>query len=372
MAMIDKYVSSARSLSILVITIATAAMYLAFVEVKSLSVFRETRNLIAHWLLYDRLQDEAELWADRGSSQFTLTTSWQRQRGNREYYRNFGLVVFRQGPAGFDIEVMQPPQEETVAPIWPRIAQFRPWTATVASRGFLKKIFEPLSQEQMEFSKKMKADVRKKKESTSPEELSGIDPSYLDERTYDPIWFPLSYEKYKVELQIAELFSGSGKTYKPEESPLLAYREIEAMVFNAETKVPLLDLSLSRLSGFLALLMLQLVLIALTRESIIGIREHRSSLRDEPWVVLDGINHVGHAIGVGWSLLLLLSPLAVSVAFGLFVFSRHWVGDLGGWPYVANATLLLAFTVLADYLGWQSCTLLLSLRKVHQTQGGVG
>src|SRR4029079_5391245 len=108
---------------------------------RDLSALRETRRLIARWLLYDRLQGEAEGWRamDEDSKQFNLPLSWHKN-GSQEYYRNFGYVIIRQRATVFDVEIKQPPQEDADAPLMARIADLRPWKTAIPATGALVQI----------------------------------------------------------------------------------------------------------------------------------------------------------------------------------------------------------------------------------------
>lgn len=133
MSRIDKSISTARGMAVVILTVAVTCGYLAYAETLSLYRLSEVRKLFSHWLVYDRLRIEYEAWReleDRKTA-FDVSQSWK--TGAVEYYKGFGWVSVKREPSGFFIAVSNAPQTADDPLLFATIPDLRPWSRRIST-----------------------------------------------------------------------------------------------------------------------------------------------------------------------------------------------------------------------------------------------
>ena len=141
MSNVDKYIASARSLSIVVLLLVITAVYVSVSDRQSSTVLSEARKLFAYWVLCEELQSEYEIFrVFDGAGNFKLSLSWE--TGHTNYYTGLGEINIRKLGDLYEVTLLQPDLRDSV---FQQIPDLHLWAYQVGTKITSQSIFESVS-----------------------------------------------------------------------------------------------------------------------------------------------------------------------------------------------------------------------------------
>lgn len=356
--MFDKFMLSARNMSVAMIIVAVSSTYFAAGDMRDMRDFREARSLVAQWLFYDMLYDDFKFWIGfRGdATKFVPISHFSK------YYECFGNVTLSGGMKGYVVDISVPPAVGRRDPkyVGEPIYGSRPWTAIAGTGADAdSEIFGPFSNGYLEYWANAPYKVAELNQSNGGMEMQWTD--------FVPPLQKISYERNTIEIKLGSLLPNLHKVVTPQfcTTLLVAYRDMELDFFNKRYDVPYLGLGMNKGLTYLALMVLQLIFLVLASDSVMGMqRTYQKGRKRELWLVLDAFTLSGRILGLLWALLFFLCPLTIAVAFGMFSYSAHLIQGLAPMPWWASSVIFVLFIAISSYYGCRSSLVLLRLRRL--------
>ncbi|HWM94538.1 MAG TPA: hypothetical protein VN493_27530 [Thermoanaerobaculia bacterium] len=131
MARIDKNITSARRLALIVLTVMFASISLVTRDIREWTQLDEARELAAYWVLCDVTQDIIEVGEVRRKKNIIPSTDLDFAPG---FYANLGFAAVRRTSQGYYVEISDIPIENFPVP---QIPDLKPWRKDISPPAIL-------------------------------------------------------------------------------------------------------------------------------------------------------------------------------------------------------------------------------------------
>jgi hypothetical protein len=175
-------------------------------------------------------------------------------------------------------------------------------------------------------------------------------------------------EKYKLELQLEQVFKAANITQESPEKPLPAYRKLERATYASEVQVPILDVTMTTGAALWTLTALLLLVCILLLDASIKIQSESLQQREENWLILDSVHGPLSSVLAGiWVVLLLVAPILIVLGHLVYLWLRFASGEGSGWMFSGVVIALLGVAAVGARLSWQAVQALRTVQSADRS-----